>query len=360
MFVVEDSAVRMPSLLSASASIDLGLLSLPEASVNAATTEGASSLPAMRGPITIQMADDRRPRQQSARRVAPALMPSLRDQLESWLSQGVVEMVEGILPGDYVSPLVAVPKPDKSMRWCVDLRCVNQAVKRPGGQLPNTDDLLAQLGNAEYFTKLDLKSGYSQLEITPECHHAFVVASPLGYFRFCRLPFGVSSGPELFQRKMEQILAGIDGVVIYLDDILVFAPTQEEHDRRLKMVREALPRYCVILNEKKCAWNVTDLTFLGHEVSAAGVRPSRAKVAALQDTQDPTNVSELARSWASLHFFRSLCPTCRRLWHHSLISFAMNGTGLASVPKQPQLFAAICKLSQSSPCLTRLGPLVSK
>ena len=109
--------------MSESASIELGLLSLPETTVNAATTKETPSLPALRWPITIQMADDHRPRQQSARRVAPALMPSLRDQIEPWLRQGVVEMVEEILPGGYVSPLVAVPKPDKSMCWCVDLLC---------------------------------------------------------------------------------------------------------------------------------------------------------------------------------------------------------------------------------------------
>ena len=190
-------------------------------------------------------------------------------------------------------------KPDKTVRWCVDLRQVNSAVRRPGVQLPTTDDLLAQVSGATVFSKLDLKSGYSQLELTPDCHHAFVIASPLGHYRFRRLPFGVSSGPELFQRKMEQILGLIEGVLIYLDDILVFASSQQEHDKRLAAVKAALKANYVTLNGKNSAFSVTELTFLGHRVSASGVRPGEDKVKSLHEMADPENVSQL-RSFLGL------------------------------------------------------------
>jgi len=314
LFVVDDANNDVPALLGESVSIRLGLLDATIAGMSMkqeeeAATSAPAALPAMRGPITVQLDPECPPVQQPARRVPPALLPVLRDQLDAWLAQGVVEMVDEVQPGDFVSPLVAVPKPDKSVRWCIDLRCVNQAVKRPGIQLPTTDDLLSQLSDARVFSKLDLKSGYSQLEITPDCRHAFVVASPLGSFRFCRLPFGVSSGPELFQRKMEQILAGIDGVLIYLDDILVFAATQEEHDRRLDLVRSALDKYGVTLNDKKCLVSVSELTFLGHEVSSSGIRPSADKIEALCNMPDPSNVSELRSFLGLVSFLQKFIPS---------------------------------------------------
>ena len=182
---------------------------------------------------------------------------------------------------NYVSPLVAVLKPDKTVRWCVDLREVNHAVRRPGIQLPTTDDLLAQASGAKIFSKLDLKSGYSQLELTPDCRHAFVIASPLGYYLFCRLPFGVSSGPELIQRKMEQLRGSCEGVLIYLDDVLVFAGSLAEHDQRLEAVQEVFKANNVTLNDKKCVFSAPELTFFGHRVSASGVAPGADKVKAL-------------------------------------------------------------------------------
>ena len=302
VFVVDDSQNSVPALLGEGVSLAPGLLAPPVSATNVelhASPEELSGLPAMRGPVTISLDPDRPAIQQSARRVAPALLSSLKEQLKAWTQQGVIEPVEEVMADNYVSPLVAVLKPDKTVRWCVDLREVNHAVRRPGIQLPTTDDLLAQASGAKIFSKLDLKSGYSQLELTPDCRHAFVIASPLGYYRFCRLPFGVSSGPELFQRKMEQLLGSCEGVLIYLDDILVFASSQAEHDQRLEAVQEVLKANNVTLNDKKCVFSVPALTFLGHQVSASGVAPGADKVKALQDMPNPEDLSQL-RSFLGL------------------------------------------------------------
>ena len=299
VFVVPDCDGRMPSLLGEGVSIRLGLLPGPDVSVSAVDpevvpeAEHTEDLPPMKGAVRITLNPEVPPVQQSARRVAPALLPSLRKQLDTWIQQGVVEMVEEVGPDDFVSPLVAVPKPDKSRRWCVDLRCVNTAVRRPGIQLPTADELLTQLGDAQVFSKIDLKTGYSQLEITPDCRQAFVVASPLGYFRFCRLPFGVSSGPELFQRKIEQILAGCEGVLVYLDDILVFGTTAEEHDRRLEAVRAALAEYNVTIHPGKSEFSKTELPFLGHQLSSGALSPTPEKLQALEKLHDPVDLKSL-------------------------------------------------------------------
>ena len=300
VFVLDDTNGPVPSLLVEQVSIALGLLPAPVSAKKAdLPTDEVPPLPAMHGSVSIQLDPAQPPKQQSSRRVAPALLSSLKEQLAAWVDQGVLEPVDEVKATDFVSPLVAVPMPDKSTRWCVDLRQINQAVRRPGVQLPTTDDLLSQLAGAKFFSKLDLKSGYSQLGIDRECRHAFVIAIPLGYFRFCRLLFGVSSGPEIFQQKMEQILSSCKGVLIYLDDLLIIAAGQEEHDRRLAVVRAALESYGVTLNDKKCVLDVPELVFLGHHVSAEGVSPDQEKVKALQHVPDPTDVSQL-RSFLGL------------------------------------------------------------
>lgn len=292
VYVVDDATHPVPALLGERASIALGLIAFP---VSHVTTEAppTTELPPMKGPVTVHIKADAKPIQQTARRVPPALIPSLRAQIDTWLHQGVVEPVDEVKAEDFVSPLVAVPKPDKSIRWCVDLRQVNKSIVRPGIQLPTADELLAQLAGAKVFSKIDLKTGYSQLEIEPESTKFFVIASPLGYFRFKRLPFGVSSGPELFQQRMEQILAGISGIVIYLDDILIFSASAEEHEKRLDAVKAALNAHGITVNSDKSSYHQPSMAFLGHVVSAEGITPSPAKIEALCKMPDPTNVSQL-------------------------------------------------------------------
>lgn len=111
--------------------------------------------------------------------------------------------------------------------------------------------------------------------------------------------FGICCAPELFQKVMESILAGLEGVIIYLDDIVVYGRSKEEHDRRLSAVLQRLAEYEVLLNKKKCVFDVESLEFLGHELSVKGVRPTESRVAAIQNFREPQNVSEL-RSFLGL------------------------------------------------------------
>lgn len=111
--------------------------------------------------------------------------------------------------------------------------------------------------------------------------------------------FGISCAPELFQKVMESIVAGLDGVVVYLDDIMVTGRTQQEHDERLAQVMARLRQFDILLNEDKCVFNATRLEFLGHELSSEGVRPTESKIAAIGSFREPNNVSEL-RSFLGL------------------------------------------------------------
>lgn len=111
--------------------------------------------------------------------------------------------------------------------------------------------------------------------------------------------FGICSAPELFQKVMETIVAGLEGVVIYLDDIMVYGRSGEEHNRRLKALLDRLKSYGILLNQHKCQYNVTSLQFLGYDLSANGVKPTESRVHAIQKFRPPLSTSEL-RSFLGL------------------------------------------------------------
>lgn len=118
-------------------------------------------------------------------------------------------------------------------------------------------------------------------------------------FRYKRLMFGISCAPELFQKVMESIVAGLDGVVVYLDDVMVTGRSQQEHDDRLKALLSRLQQYGILLNEEKCVFNVPQIEFVGHELSSSGIRPTESRIAAIKRFREPKNASEL-RSFLGL------------------------------------------------------------
>lgn len=115
----------------------------------------------------------------------------------------------------------------------MDLRALNENVLRETHPIPKVDETLSQLSGAQVFSKLDANSGFWQIPLAPDSRLLTTFITPFGRYAFNKLPFGISSAPELFQRRMNRILEGLDGVVCLIDDILVFGKDQDEHDKRL-------------------------------------------------------------------------------------------------------------------------------
>ena len=227
------------------------------------------------------------------RRIALPLMPKVKDKLVELERQGVISKVDQ--PTDWCAPIVAVPKSNGDVRVCVDLTKLNDQVKRERLMLPSVDDVLSQLSGAKVFSKLDANSGFYQIELTPESALLTTFITPFGRFCYNRLPFGITSAPEYFQKRMQSVLAGVEGTVNMIDDTLVFGKDQTEHDERLEEVLRKLEEAGITLNAEKCEYSKASLTFLGHVVDASGIRPDPEKIKAIRDMEDPTNVTELRR-----------------------------------------------------------------
>ena len=206
--------------------------------------------------------------------------------------EGVIPKINE--PTDWCSGMEVVPKPNNSVRICVDLTKLNRYVKRERHILPSVDHVLAQIGDAKFFSKLDANSGFWQIELSPDSSKLTTSIAPFGRYKFNRLLFGISSAPELFQKKMVEILSDCDGVVGLIDDLLIYG-NKEEHHRCHVTVLEKLKREGVTLNKEKCQFYPTEISFLGHIVNLRGMSPDPEKTRAIQNVPRPTNVSETRR-----------------------------------------------------------------
>ena len=156
----------------------------------------------------------------------------VEDELDRLVAEGTFEPIEY---SDWAAPIVAVLKPDKTVLICGDFcTTVNPVSKLHRYPIPRVEDLFASLVQDQTFTTIDLKQAYQQMKLDPQTRKYLMINTHRGLFRYTRLPYGVSSAPGLFQKAMEQLLRGIPGVAVYIDDILVTGSTEADHLRSLE------------------------------------------------------------------------------------------------------------------------------
>lgn len=257
---------------------------------------------------TIRLQDGAQPyAQATARKIPYQLYDKVRLELQRMLQLGVITEVTE--PTSWVSPMVIVPKKNDSVRICVDYTKLNQSVQRERFQLPLAGEIFAKLHGAKFFTTLDAATGFWQIPLTESCSSLTTFITPFGRYRFTRLPFGISSGPEVFHRSMQQVLEGIEGADCFIDDILVWGATKEEHDLRLRKVFEKLRDNNVKLQPLKCVFRRQEVTYYGHVISDLGVKPDENKVKAISEMKPPTNREELRRLLGLVAYVAKFLPS---------------------------------------------------
>ncbi|XP_062557693.1 uncharacterized protein K02A2.6-like [Armigeres subalbatus] len=204
--------------------------------------------------------------------------------------------------------MVVVPKGKDDIRLCINMKYPNEAIQREHYPLPMIETFLNKLRGSTIFSKLDITSAYYHIELHPESRGITTFMTSRGLMRFKRLMFGINCAPEIFQRVMSEMLAGIDGVVVYIDDVVVAGSTQEEHDTRLQKVLSVLKKNNATLNKSKCLIGVTELEILGFKVSTAGICPSDEKIAAIQNFRKPESREETRSFLGLINFVGQFIP----------------------------------------------------
>ncbi|XP_037505811.1 uncharacterized protein K02A2.6 [Rhipicephalus sanguineus] len=240
-----------------------------------------------------------------ARRIPVPLRKAVEQEIISMQQQGVIRPVEG--PTDWCAGIVPVVKPSGGVRICVDFTRLNSSVLRERFPLPSVEQTLALLGEATVFSRLDANSGFHQIPLSPACQDLTTFITPVGRFCFTRLPFGITSAPEYFQKRMSEILSGLTGVVNLMDDILVFGRDQAEHDGNLDTTLKKLASSGITLNRSKCAFSVKEVTFLGCVISK-GIRPDPKKVEAIKCLPPPTDVAGVRRILGMVNHLARFLP----------------------------------------------------
>ena len=258
-------------------------------------------------PMKIMLQDGAEPYALSVARRVPILMESkVKEELDCLEAAGVIEPITK--PTLWCSPMVPVMKKSGKVRLCVDLKWLNQTVKREQFILPTLEDVMSKLSGATVFTSIDAASGFYQIPLHEDSQKLTTFITPFGRYCFRCLPFGITSVPEIFMRRMSRLFEGVDGVFCYMDDILVYGREMEEHDHCLDAVMRIVQSSGLKLNRSKCLFRQTELKFLGHKFTADGIVADPDKVAAILSMPAPTSVSLLRQVMGMVHYLGSYLP----------------------------------------------------
>jgi RNase H-like domain found in reverse transcriptase/Reverse transcriptase (RNA-dependent DNA polymerase)/Integrase zinc binding domain len=229
----------------------------------------------------------------SAKRIPLSLHDKLKDTLGDLESRGIVEKVNK--PTEWVNSLVIVEKTNGTLRLCLDPRDLNKVVKREHHMIPTAENIIAKLAGKKVFSVVDMKDGFWQIPLTKKSANLCTFNTPFGRYRFVRLPFGICSAPEVFQKSNEQLFGDIDNVQIYFDDLIIAGTTTEEHDTALSRVFERARKVGIKFNKEKFQFRVPEVKYVGRRISGQGVCADESHIRPILEMQTPGNKKELMR-----------------------------------------------------------------
>ena len=235
-------------------------------------------------------------------RLSPLELDEVKRQVTDLLAKGMIRPSTS----PYSAPILFVGKKDGSLRMCIDYRGLNAVTVKNRYPLPRIDDLLDKLRGSAYFSSIDLQQGYNQIRIADSDIPKTAFRTPFGHYEFTVLSFGLTNAPATFQAVMDRTFRSyIDRfVVCYLDDLLVYSKTREEHLQHLRLVFDILRREQLYAKRSKCHWAQPQVEYLGHVVSADGVRMDPRKTSAVRNWPAPTNLQELRKFLGLTNYFR--------------------------------------------------------
>jgi hypothetical protein len=287
-----------------------------------------------------------------------AIRPKVDVELDRMQSENIIYPVAH---SNWAAAIEPVLKSDGSIRICGDYKLtVNRALQLDTYPIPLLEDLFATLAGGKIFSKLDMSQAYAQLQLDEDSRVYTTINTHRGLFRYNRLAFGISAAPGIFQRAMEQLLRGMQGVLCYLDDILISGATESEHLDRLKTVLFILQSAGLRLRASKCSFGTRNVSYLGYHIDEHGIHPDLNKVKAIVDAPPPASVKQVQAFIGSLGFYRRFLPNL------STIQEPLNKLLRSDVPfkwtsEQDQAFAGAKELLVSSKALVHFDisiPLV--
>ena len=239
---------------------------------------------------------------QQARRVPLPHREKVQELLKDMLQKGVISPSKS----PWASPIVLVKKKDGTTRFCVDYRKVNEVTRKDAYPIPRVDDTLDTLAGSAWFTTLDLKSGYWQVEVAAEHREKTAFCTQEGLFEFNVKPFGLCNAPATFQRLMNSVLAGLQwsSCLVYIDDIIIVGKTFDQHLFNLQQVFHRLKQAGLKVQPSKCQFLQQKVSFLGHVISPNGIAPDPVKTCKVEQWPIPSSRVEVQQFLGLANYYR--------------------------------------------------------
>ena len=248
--------------------------------------------------------EDSTPIKQHPYRINPRHLALVRKEIAYMLENDMIELSNS----NWASPIVLVAKADNTVRLCTDFRKVNAVTKTDPYPIPRVDDLIDKIGNAEYVTKIDLLTGYWQVPLTKRAQEISSFITPDGLYKYKVMPFGMRNSPSTFQRLMNHIIRDIPNCQAYLDDIVIYSNTFQDHINLIEQLFTKLLEANLTINLSKSHFGHATIEYLGHVVGNGKVKPVNAKIEAIQKIPIPTNKKQIRSFLGMAGYYRKFCP----------------------------------------------------
>ena len=252
------------------------------------------------------------PFKEAYRRIPPQMYDEVKAHIQEMLDLGAIRPSNS----PWVSAIVLVRKKDGRLRFCIDLRKLNNRTVKDAYSLPRIESILDSLGGAQIFSTLDLKAGYWQVEMAEECKaYTAFTCGPLGFYECDTMPFGATNAPATFQRLMHDCLGelNMNWCIVYLDDIIIFSDTKEEHLKRLEAVFQKLCAAGLKLKPSKCFFFKEEIEYLGHVVSGKGISTNPKKIEAVSKWPTPRTVYDVRSFLGFVGYYRRFIKNFSRI-----------------------------------------------
>lgn len=244
----------------------------------------------------------------AVRKVPFAIHEDLKKKLNQLEVEGVVSKVT--IPTEWVNSLVIVHKKDKSLRLCLDPKDLNKAIRREHFKIPTIDEILSRVNGTKYFSTIDCSNGFWQIKLDQESSFLCTFNTPFGRYKFNRLPYGISSAPEVFTKTLRQMFDAVEGVDVYVDDIIVWGKTIEQHNKRLETVFKIATENGLKFNKNKCKFGMSEINYMGYKITSEGVLPDPSKCEAIKNIQTPQNKKDIERLLGMIQYLSKHIPGC--------------------------------------------------
>ena len=241
----------------------------------------------------------------ACRKFPPALKEKINAKLLEMEHEQFIAKVNE--PTEWVNSMVVSTRNDK-VRICLDRKDLNKAIKREHHPVRSIEEIAREIPNAKVFSKLDAKSGFMQIQLDEESSKLTTFNTPLGRYRWLRLPFGLKCSPEIFQRIMDQMLEGTEGAFSIIDDILIAGKDRKHHDQILKKVLKRATDYNLKLNLEKVRIRQTSVVYCGHVISTDGLKADPEKIKAVHEMPRPCNKEALRRFLGFITYLGKFIP----------------------------------------------------